>query len=202
MRFLISWRLLATCRTLQIAKLSESSRGRLPTHTTLVITHHKGGFAYILLFSKNRKDTPAMTNINITRTNDKSNITFTDPNTSNSAIVILSTLDIYALIKALDDHLNEDLNHYNFVLNADTIINDIKIDAEYHARCDGNLLHSPYSEEQVAAFEKFLAQDPEDQYELADDKLRYAVYNSGADIDDAICGFTDMARDEALGLEY
>lgn len=140
-----------------------------------------------------------MTNINITRTNDKSEITLTDPDTSQSTTIALSTIDIYALIKALDDHLNEDLNRYNLVINAGNIIEDIKIDADHHAGCGEN---SPYTEEQAAAFEKFLAQDPEDQYEQADDKLRYAVYGSGADINDAICGFIDMAHDETLGLEY
>lgn len=128
-----------------------------------------------------------MTDISITRTNDKSTITFTDPYTSQNTTVELNTPDLYALLKEVNTHINEDLQQLSYLLNADDIIDNVKRDA-----------HEPiFSNESRAMFTKFLQQNPEDLYKQASDKLNRITCDPDFNINDT---FDDISGAASISI--
>lgn len=133
-----------------------------------------------------------MTDISITRNNDKSIITFTDPHTSQTTTVDLDTTDIYALLKKLTAHIDEDLRHFIHVLSTDDIIENAK----------SNLNESIFSSAEHARFAAFLLQNPEDQHKQASEHLCDAAYGGGPDINDIAAEITGTAYSELFNLDH
>lgn len=133
-----------------------------------------------------------MTDISITRNNDKSTITFTNPHTSQNTTVELDTAGIYALLKKITTHIDEDLGHFIYVLSTDNIIEDAK----------SNVNESIFSAEERARFAAFLLQNPEDQHKQASEHLCDAAYGGGPDISDITAEITGTAYSELFNLDH
>lgn len=133
-----------------------------------------------------------MIDIDINRTNSMNEITLTEPTTSQSITIALSTTDLYTLLNKVNTYINDELNQFSFLLNADEIIENVKLNIN-----DTSL----FSDEEIAKFKAFLAQPLERQYEQASDKLGYSAYSPGADIGDLTATVTGNAYCDLFGME-
>lgn len=133
-----------------------------------------------------------MIDIDINRTNGMNEITLIEPTTFQSTTIALSTVDLYTLINKVNKYINEELNQFSFLLNADEIIEEVKLNVN-----DPSL----FSDEEIAKFKAFLAQPLENQYAQAGDKLGYAAYGPGPDIGDLTATINGEVHSELFGLE-
>lgn len=133
-----------------------------------------------------------MIDIDINRNNGMSEITLTEPTTFQSTTIALGTVDLYTLLNKVNKHINEELNQFSFLLNADDIIEEVKLNVN-----DPSL----FSDEEIAKFKAFLAQPLKNQYAQAGDKLGYAAYGPGPDIGDLTATINGEVHSELFGLE-